>query len=120
MSQRIVVSPQCNPPCPACVSCRPDGRQASLEQVLAHKESPELILGGGDATRWTQLTTYLGQNARSERPQRLWLEAPARAFTQPVLEALQRRGAYGVFVQIEATGAAMLRALGAADGEKVL
>lgn len=120
MSQRIVVSPQCSPPCPACVSCRPDGRQASLEQVLVHREVPELILGGGDATRWTHLTTYLGQNARSETPQRLWLEAPARAFTTPVLEALQRRGAYGVFVQIEATGAAMLRALGAADGEKVL
>ena len=119
---RAPVSPGCFPRCPSCEACSPEGREASLETVTGIQGSPEVLLGGGDATRWRHLPELLRRHrkqAPSERT-RLWLEAPARALTPSVLAVLRAHGAHGVLVQVEAFGEAMCRALGVADGQRVI
>jgi MoaA/NifB/PqqE/SkfB family radical SAM enzyme len=118
--RRVRVSPACERPCAACVSCHPNGRSASLDEVRALADAPELVLGGGDATRWPHLDTLLRENAERPAPQRLFVEAPASVLTEHVLASLAARGAAGVVVGIEGAGDAMLRALGAGDGERVV
>lgn len=118
--RRVRVSPSCERPCAACVGCQPNGRSASLDEVRALADAPELALGGGDATRWPHLAELLVENAARPAPQRLYVEAPARALGPAVLASLAERGVTGVVVGIEGAGEAMLRALGAADGERVV
>lgn len=113
---RLAVMPRCEAPCPSCTACLP-GRPATLEEVLVHAGEPELVLGGGDVTRWPHLAALLDANARRAAPQRLWLEAPAAAFTPAALADLAARGLHGVVVQIEAVGEAMRAALRVGDGE---
>lgn len=113
---RLAVMPRCEAPCPSCVACQP-GLPASLEAVLVHGEQAELVLGGGDVTRWPHLAALLEVNAGRPAPQRLWLEAPAAAFTPEALSDLAARGLHGVVVQIEAVGPAMRTALRVGDGE---
>lgn len=119
---RASVSPGCLPRCPACDACPPEGREAPLATVTAILDQGEILLGGGDATRWRHLPELLRQHrrARPEKRPRLWLEAPARAFTPRVLQVLHAHGVHGVLVQIEAFGEAMCRALGVADGQRVI
>ncbi len=117
---RIAVSPGCATPCASCLGCWPGRSVPTLEQVLAHHDKPELLLGGGDATRWPALRQLLATNAGRERPQRVWLEAPAAALDRATLEGLARLGLAGVLVQIEGYGAEMLRALRAGDGERAI
>lgn len=119
---RASVSPGCVSRCPSCDACPPDGREASLGTVTAILDSPEVLLGGGDATRWRHLPDLLRHHRRqppSARP-KLWVEAPARAFTPNVLAVLRAHGVHGVLVQIEAMGEAMCRALGVTDGQRVI
>lgn len=119
---RASVSPGCAPRCPACDACPPEGREAALGAVTALLGEPEILLGGGDATRWRPLPELLRAHRKAPvdaRP-KLWLEAPARALTPPVLSALHKHGAHGVLVQVEALGEAMCRALGVADGRRVI
>ncbi len=117
---RVLVMPACETPCASCVACRPGGRTAALDDVLAHAALPELLLGGGDATAWPPLQALLAANARRDAPQRIWVEAPAVAFTPEVLAALAKGGAHGVLVQIEGVGEKLLRAMRAGDGEQVI
>lgn len=116
---RIVVMPRCERPCPSCTACRP-GRPAPLAEVAAHADRPELLLGGGDVTRWPDLAAFLAENGRRPAPQRVWLEAPAAALGPDTLRDLAGRGLHGVLVQIEAVGAALRAALGVGDGERVV
>lgn len=120
MSDRIIVSPACATPCPSCITCHPDRPAPSLDEVLTHDGTPDLYLGGGDATRWPHLAEFLDRNAARPSPQRVWIEAPARAFSTEVLAALAKRGAHGVRVQIEGVGPTLLKKLGLGDGEKVI
>ncbi|MCM2334647.1 MAG: radical SAM protein [Anaeromyxobacteraceae bacterium] len=113
---RLAVMPRCQAPCPSCAACQP-GAPAPLEAVLAHAGEAELVLGGGDVTRWPHLAALLAVNARRPTPQRLWAEAPAASFTAEVLAGLAAGGLHGVVVQIEAVGAAMRAALRVGDGE---
>jgi pyruvate-formate lyase-activating enzyme len=119
---RAPVSPGCAPRCPSCDACPKEGREASLATVTAILDSPEVLLGGGDATRWRPLPELLRHHRKqppSSRP-KLWVEAPARAFTPNVLAVLRAHGVHGVLVQIEALGEAMCRALGVTDGQRVI
>lgn len=118
--RRVVVSPQCATPCPSCAGCRPGGSPASLEQVLTHESEPGLVLGGGDAASWPELDAFLQINRGRRSPQRVWIEAPARALGRATLSRLASGGVSGVVVQIEAVGERWIRALGVADGEEVI
>jgi pyruvate-formate lyase-activating enzyme len=109
---RVAVSPGCAPRCPSCDACPAEGREASLESVTKILGERELLLGGGDATRWRHLPALLRRHRAAppeERPE-IWIEAPARAFTPNALAALQAHGVRGVVVQIEAMADAMCRA----------
>jgi MoaA/NifB/PqqE/SkfB family radical SAM enzyme len=124
MSRRIVVSPSCAQRCPSCFACSPTAEPATLEQALAvppeGTEDLPVVLGGGDATKWPFLHAYLAANGQRPKPERVWVEAPARAFTTPVLRDLKQRGVEGIRVQIEALGDDMIKALGVGDGLKVI
>ncbi len=140
---RVAVNHGCLPRCPSCDACSPDARAArpslsmgpqaapnpralerepSLEAVTPLLGEKEILLGGGDATRWRALPDLLRQHRKQpiERRPKLWIEAPARAFTPGVLAVLEKHGAHGILVQIEAMGAAMSRSLGVGDGELVI
>jgi pyruvate-formate lyase-activating enzyme len=116
---RVVVSTGCAVRCPSCVACPGPGPEPAIEEVLGDPAT-ELVLGGGDATRFSGLAAVLEQNRTSPHPKRLWLEAPARALPDAVLGRLATQGLFGVVVQIEAMGEAMCRALGVGDGERVI
>jgi pyruvate-formate lyase-activating enzyme len=119
---RAPVSAGCAPRCPACDACPPEGREAALATVTALLDQGEILLGGGDATRWRHLPELLRGHRRAppdSRP-KLWLEAPARALTPNVLQVLRGHGVHGVLVQIEAMGEAMCRSMGVADGRRVI
>lgn len=119
MTARITVTGRCARQCPSCVACHAP-RETPLEEVLAVTEPTRILLGGGDATRWSHLHAFLAANARrAERPA-IWLEAPALSLTPDVLRQLRAEGLAGVLVQIEAVGEKMIAALGVADGEKVI
>lgn len=120
MADRIVVSPACAKPCPSCIACHRDRSAPTLDQALALDDSADLALGGGDATSWPHLDELLARNTERASPQRIWIEAPARALTDEVLERLARLGAHGVRVQIEGVGEHLLRRLGLGDGEQVI
>jgi MoaA/NifB/PqqE/SkfB family radical SAM enzyme len=120
VSARIEVTGRCANPCPSCITCRSDRRDATLDEVLAVIEPSEILLGGGDATRWSPLDAFLAANAARARPQRVWVEAPARAFGRATLERLRAKGVVGVLVQIEATGEKMIQALNVGDGERAV
>lgn len=120
MADRIVVSPACSQPCPSCIACHRDRPEATLDEALALDTTPDLTLGGGDATRWSHLEELLARNAERPSPQRIWIEAPARAFTDAVLERLAGLGAHGIRVQIEGVGPHLLQRLGLGDGERVI
>jgi molybdenum cofactor biosynthesis enzyme MoaA len=94
--------------------------EATLEQALDASEASDLFLGGGDATRWPHLDELLAANAARPSPQRIWVEAPAGAFTTEVLGALARGKAHGIRVQIEGVGPKMTQLLRVGDGEKVI
>jgi pyruvate-formate lyase-activating enzyme len=117
---RLVVSHGCATPCASCISCRPADAVPTLEEALRYQDRPDLYLGGGDATTWPHLGAFLDANAARPSPQRVWIEAPARALTRSVLADLARRGAHGVRVQIEGVGEAFLRRHGLGDGEKAI
>lgn len=116
------MSPGCAPACPACDACPHEGQEASLASVLALFDQGEILLGGGDATRWRHLPALLRalKNTPPESRPRVWLEAPARSLSPPVLSVLKRHGLFGVLVQIEAWGDAMCRALGTGDGRRAI
>ncbi len=116
---RIDVVGSCERICPSCVACRPQPPRP-LEEVLARSQTQTLILGGGDATSWPSLEAFLSANAKRDTPQSVWLEAPARAFSQTRLADLAARGVTGIRVQIEAVGEKMCSALGVGDGESVV
>ena len=52
--------PRCEPACPSCAACGP-GRPARLAELAAHADRPDLLLGGGDVTRWPDLAAFLGE-----------------------------------------------------------
>ncbi len=82
----------------------------------------DVLLGGGDAARWSHLPEILRHHKKqpaAERP-RLWIEAPARSLSPNVLGVLHSNGVFGVLVQVEAFGEAMCKSLGVADGERVI
>jgi MoaA/NifB/PqqE/SkfB family radical SAM enzyme len=119
--RRIVVSAACSTRCPSCTVCRPGAAEATLDEVAALADEPEIFLGGGDATRWPHLGALLARNrARSSDPQRIWVEAPAASLGPEVLASLAAQGAHGVRVQIEGVGAKMTRILHVGDGEEVI
>ena len=120
MSARIEVVGRCATPCPSCVACHQGRREATVDEVLAVSEPSDVLLGGGDATRWGALETYLTRNSAREKPQRVWLEAPARAFDLATLTRLKTLGVTGLLVQIEGAGERMLQALKVGDGERVI
>ncbi len=120
MDRRLVVSAMCATRCPSCVACHPDAHEATLEEALACADATDLFLGGGDATRWPHLDALLDENARRAEPQRIWVEAPAAAFTLAKLRSLATRRAHGIRVQIEAAGPKMTQMLRVGDGEKVI
>ena len=120
MSRRIEVSSGCARRCTSCVACRPDQPDTAIDAARALAGVDELVLGGGDATRWPHLHQLLEENLARPRPQRLWIEAPAASLTTAVLAGLARRGLHGVRVYIEAAGEQMCRALGVGDGEKAI
>ncbi|MBI2392109.1 MAG: hypothetical protein HYV09_21130, partial [Deltaproteobacteria bacterium] len=113
---------ECAPRCPSCVACRPGGAPADEAAVLAQlaEVRGDVVLGGGDATRWPPLRSVLeGLRARDEL--RAWVEAPAAAFTAgSVVRDLAAWGARGVVVMIEALGEPMRRALRVGDGEEAV
>lgn len=117
--QRIEVAGACAQRCASC-ACRPESRATPLADVLAASAAPDLLLGGGDATAWPWLEALLDDNRARATPQRIWLEAPARAFTAVVLQHLAKSGVHGILVQIEGVGDAMLRVLKVGDGERVI
>lgn len=119
---RAPVTSGCQPRCPSCDACPGEGREAALETVTSLLGEGEILLGGGDATRWRPLPELLRRlkNTPSEVRPKVWIEAPARALTPATLAALRSHGVHGVLVQIEALGEAMCRALGAGDGRRVI
>ena len=114
-----MVSPACAAPCPACASCRPGEAAPSLAAVLG-EEATEITLGGGDATAWPHLDAFLADNRARPAPRKVWIEAPARSLGREVLARLAAAGVFGVRVQIEAAGEALIKALGVGDGERVI
>ncbi|APR79810.1 Putative molybdopterin cofactor synthesis protein A [Minicystis rosea] len=120
MDKRVVVSAACATRCPSCAGCHPGTHEATLDEVRALANVSDLYLGGGDATRWPHLATLLAENRTREAPQRIWVEAPASAFTKPVLASLHRDGAHGIRVQIEGVGEKMTRIMRVGDGEQVI
>lgn len=57
-----------------------------------------LTLGGGDALAWPDLGSLL---AAPDRPETVWVEAPAPSVTPAALAALRRGGAHGLVLHIE-------------------
>ena len=92
----------------------------SLDEVLSRSASPDLFLGGGDATKWEHLGAFLDQNADRPSPQRIWIEAPAKALDKNTLLWIKERGGHGVRVQIEGVGPTMQKRFGIGDGEQVI
>jgi pyruvate-formate lyase-activating enzyme len=119
MTARIQVQGRCATPCPACVACTRQF-ETPLADVVAAGAASRILLGGGDATVWPHLDEFLSVNAQREKPQQVWLEAPAKAFTGETLERLRAAGVVGLLVQIEAHGEAMRKALRVGDGEAVI
>lgn len=119
---RVAVNHGCLPRCPSCDACSPDAREPSIGAVTPLLGEKEILLGGGDATRWRALPELLRHHKKQPADARpkLWIEAPARAFTPGVLGALASHGVHGILVQLEAMGAAMCRSLGVGDGELVI
>lgn len=115
--QRIPVMPRCATPCAACDACRPGSRPATLEEALPLLAHREILLGGGDASRWPALLPFLEKARAMPEPPRVWLEAPAASLDRDRLEELHAAGLHGVFVQIEGVGEKLLRAMRAGDGE---
>ncbi|MEZ4296597.1 MAG: radical SAM protein [Polyangiaceae bacterium] len=117
---RAPVSSGCVPRCAACDACPADGRDAGPATVteLYGAGAKEILLGGGDATRWRAMPELLREHRKMAVETRplLWVEGPARALTPKVLSVLKGHGVHGVLVQIEALGEAMIRAMGAGDG----
>jgi MoaA/NifB/PqqE/SkfB family radical SAM enzyme len=120
MDRRILASAACVTRCPSCVACTPGVHEATLDEALASSDASDLYLGGGDATRWPHLQALLAANAARAVPQRIWVEAPAAAFTTEVLRVLARGKAHGIRVQIEGVGPKMTHLLGVGDGERVI
>ena len=118
--RRVGVTYRCERPCPSCILCRADGVPATLDEVLAHGDADSIILGGGDATAWAPLDDFLKANREREKPQEIWVEAPARALDSTTLDRLQQGGVKGVRVQIEGFGKEMCQALGVGDPEAVV
>ena len=115
-SQRIVVAGRCARPCPSCAACLPLSTSPSATDVLSALSADEVVLGGGDALTWPPLKSFLAAAATARR---VWVEAPAASFGDLALAELRADGAFGIVVQIEATGQAT-RVLGVADGEAVV
>lgn len=116
---RFEVVGACARHCPSCVACRPRP-PVGLDEVLRRDEAETLILGGGDATTWPHLYELLTLNAARESPQRLWLEAPAAAFTAARLIDFAQHGLHGIRIQIEAASPKLRSKLGLGDGEQVV
>jgi molybdenum cofactor biosynthesis enzyme MoaA len=118
--RRVRASPACTRPCAACVGCDPRAPAATLDDARAVETADDLVLGGGDATRWPHLEALARENGARSQPQRLWVEAPAHVLDAACVARLAALGVHGVVVQIEGAGERMLRALGAADGEEAI
>ncbi len=116
---RFQVVPACEPRCPSCMACPQGGQPATVEGVLAD-ERPDMLILGGDATRWAALDELLEANARRSAPAAIWIEAPAARLSLPALEGLVARGVSGVRVQVEGAGERMLALLGVGDGERAV
>ncbi|NOY92261.1 MAG: radical SAM protein [Deltaproteobacteria bacterium] len=119
-ARRVLVRSGCARSCYACVSCSPAQVEPSLESVLQESLGPTLVLGGGDATRWPQLSAFLAQNQARDVPQEVWLEAPAASLDPQTLEGLAAAGVTGVVIFVESLGARMSRAIGSRDPERVI
>ncbi len=115
---RLAVMPRCATPCASCDACPPGGRAATLAEARALFTHEEILLGGGDATKWPYLDMFLSE-ARTHAV-RVWVEAPAIAFTRERLRVLKEAGVHGVLVQIEGVGEKLLRVMRAGDGERVI
>ena len=118
--RRFAVMPRCAIPCAACDACSPEQHPATLDEARRWLEHPEILLGGGDATRWPALADFFGAARSISAPPRVWVEAPARSLTRDRLHALREAGAHGVLVQIEGVGEKLLRVMRAGDGERVI
>ncbi|MBK8254113.1 MAG: radical SAM protein [Polyangiaceae bacterium] len=118
---RIPVNTGCVPRCPGCFACPAEPREFALDNVLAHLDAPEILLGGGDSTRWRKLPEFLkGYRSMGDPKPRLWLEAPAKAFTPQVLSILKTHGVTGILIQIEGWGDAFCKALGVGEPTRVI
>lgn len=79
---RVVVGKRCEAPCPSCSVCDAAFRAPSVDEANARVgEAPDVVLGGGDASRWEGLERFVA----SAPGRRVEVEAP--------LESLRRDGA---------------------------
>lgn len=79
-------------------------------------EARDVVVGGGDATRWPGLRELVDSRPSGGR---LSVEAPARSLDAETLARLRADGVAGLVVQVEAAGPKAVAALGVGDGEAV-
>ncbi|MFT7626188.1 MAG: hypothetical protein ACI9WU_005383, partial [Myxococcota bacterium] len=104
MSRRRVVSHHCPVRCASCVGCHDDDHAPSLREAQERLgDSSEVVLGGGDATRWRHLPAFL-QNAAGS----VWVEAPPAALTDRRAARLKALGATGVLIHISQADDALI------------
>jgi hypothetical protein len=89
----------------------------SADEVLRAIDADDVVLGGGNALLWPGLDAFL--SAPRPPARRIWVEAPAAAFTHTALQRLAAAHVTGICVQIEAMGRGV-QLLGVGDGEAVI
>ncbi len=111
---RVVVGKQCEAPCTSCRVCDRSFVPPALAEVMgAVAGATEVTLGGGDASRWSDLEAFMA--ARGERTVKL--EAPLAVLLEPNTAArLSRLGVAEAVALIDVT---RLAAEGVADREVV-
>src|SRR5262245_35679554 len=92
MPRRVVVSAACNPTCSDCEFCRPGTREPELEALLTQAQHPEIVLGGGDATKFSRLAELVAGLRNSS----IFLEAPCGVLDRATCDRLGTLGVHGV------------------------